>query len=302
MNPSLKHKVKWRLRCLLNERRGKSINSIFLNLSPFNSKIQDKLILREIRNNRKLKKLIKIKEGNGTLLFDFGLMKIKYPSDHHLIGLLSDYISLIYPSQTNERQDFLFSSLLEGPYEQKEVFLNNGDYVIDAGANVGLFSIFAGKKIGAEGKVFSFEPIFQTKKILDENIVLNDIQNIETFELALGGEKGFKKFSFDIRKLGGASGFFTKGKVKEKVRTITLGKFMKEKKVPKIDFIKADIEGMERNFLKGAERTIKKFKPKISICSYHRPDDPRILEEIIKGFVPGYHLIHRYKKIYAWLP
>ncbi|MGC9049063.1 MAG: FkbM family methyltransferase [Patescibacteria group bacterium] len=71
--------------------------------------------------------------------------------------------------------------------------------------------------------------------------------------------------------------------------------------VKQIDFIKVDIEGMERNLLAGAEKTIKKFKPKIAIRTYHRPDDPEVLERMIKSFVPEYNIIKTSKVFYIFL-
>ena len=47
-----------------------------------------------------------------------------------------------------------------------------------------------------------------------------------------------------------------------RINGITLDKFLeKNKKIKKIDFIKIDTEGHELEVLKGAEKTIKKFKP-----------------------------------------
>lgn len=75
---------------------------------------------------------------------------------------------------------------------------------------------------------------------------------------------------------------------------------MKENKIPKIDFIKVDVEGMERDLLIGAEETIKRFKPKIAICIYHRPDDPEVIEGIIKKFVPTYKITKTNYKLFAY--
>jgi hypothetical protein len=43
--------------------------------------------------------------------------------------------------------------------------------------------------------------------------------------------------------------------------------------IPKIDFVKMDIEGAELSAIKGAASSIRKFKPKLAISLYHKPTD-----------------------------
>ncbi|HQB50890.1 MAG TPA: FkbM family methyltransferase [bacterium] len=66
--------------------------------------------------------------------------------------------------------------------------------------------------------------------------------------------------------------------------------------------MKADIEGAERLMLKGAEQTIRRFKPSIAIRIYHLPDDPEVIEAMLKEFVPEYK-IEKFgrKTLYAYL-
>jgi hypothetical protein len=66
-----------------------------------------------------------------------------------------------------------------------------------------------------------------------------------------------------------------------------------------VDFIKSDIEGYERNLLLGAKNTLKKFAPKLAICTYHLPDDPQVLESIIKDANPDYKVVHLRHKLFA---
>lgn len=53
-------------------------------------------------------------------------------------------------------------------------------------------------------------------------------------------------------------------------------------------FIKMDIEGSELEALKGAENIIRKHKPRLAICVYHRPEDMYTLPNIIKSFRGDY--------------
>ncbi len=186
----------------------------------------------------------------------------------------------------------------EGPYEKGQVQLNEGDIVIDAGANIGLFSLLASKKIGNKGKVLAFEPINEAKELLQQNIQENNLQNILIAPYALGDENKRVTFSLDEGLLGSSS-VFKKGSKTEDVNQVTLDEYIDANNIQKIDFIKADIEGAERDFLKGAKKTIKKFKPKLAICIYHLPDDPKVIEELLSSFVPEYTFVKTDTKIFA---
>jgi hypothetical protein len=77
---------------------------------------------------------------------------------------------------------------------------------------------------------------------------------------------------------------------------------VKQKNLKKINFIKADIEGAERDMLRGAKETLRTMHPKLAICEYHLPDDPEVLEAIIKEANPNYVIEHKYMKLYAYVP
>jgi hypothetical protein len=49
----------------------------------------------------------------------------------------------------------------------------------------------------------------------------------------------------------------------------------------RVDFLKADIEGAERHALTGAADTIRRFVPKMAICTYHNAEDVRIIPEVV---------------------
>jgi hypothetical protein len=74
---------------------------------------------------------------------------------------------------------------------------------------------------------------------------------------------------------------------------------VEENNIECVDFIKADIEGFEREMLKGATNVLKKFAPKLAICTYHLHDDPEVLEKIIKEANPDYTVVHLKRKLYA---
>lgn len=55
-----------------------------------------------------------------------------------------------------------------------------------------------------------------------------------------------------------------------------------------VTFIKADVEGMEMALLKGAQKTIQQFKPKMALCAYHYPSDLYEIAEYVRSLVPEY--------------
>ena len=61
----------------------------------------------------------------------------------------------------------------------------------------------------------------------------------------------------------------------------------------KVTFIKMDIEGSELEALKGAENVIRRDKPRLAICIYHKPEDLYEIPLWIKETVPEYKLYVR---------
>jgi len=54
-----------------------------------------------------------------------------------------------------------------------------------------------------------------------------------------------------------------------------------------------DVEGAELESLKGAEKTIRRDRPKLAICIYHKPEDMTEIPLFIKELVPEYKLYVR---------
>lgn len=61
-----------------------------------------------------------------------------------------------------------------------------------------------------------------------------------------------------------------------------------------LGFIKLDIEGAEREALRGGEKTIKRCRPILAVCAYHLQDDLLVLSEYIESLNCGYHLFLRH--------
>lgn len=79
--------------------------------------------------------------------------------------------------------------------ENSRLHLQKGDVVIDAGANVGDFTIKAAIKVGKFGKVIALEPNAHNVQILKKNIERNNLQNVVIIEKALSNKDGTTLFS-----------------------------------------------------------------------------------------------------------
>jgi FkbM family methyltransferase len=133
--------------------------------------------------------------------------------------------------------------------------LNEG-VVIDVGAHIGAFSIYA-SRVMPKAKVFSFEPFPDNYELLTANIKLNGCSNITAFNQAISNIEGIQEFYFSDSK-----DFVTMSlhndRVKQLfnveprriyVKTRTIEQFIQEKNIKLIDFLKLDCEGAEYNIL-----------------------------------------------------
>jgi FkbM family methyltransferase len=195
----------------------------------------------------------------------------------------------------------------EGPYGYTDggfdVSVKAGDAVIDAGAFIGDFSAYAAVK----GAVcYAFEPTEETFQTLKRTAELNGGKVIPV-QKGLGSIEGEVELFIDTGNAGGntvnakRSGDSLRKKNISTVKITTIDTFVREQGLTKIDFIKADIEGAERDMLAGARNTLRDFAPKLAICTYHLPDDPQVLERLILDANPNYKVRHGPKKLYASL-
>jgi len=158
--------------------------------------------------------------------------------------------------------------------------------IIDAGANVGTFSLYAAK-LGAK-KVYAFEPVKNTFDILKKNIVLNKVEGtVQPINLALGDKAGDALISFVSAGDEGASiEFFDGSKHTQNVIVTTVDKFMASKE--KVDLIKMDVEGYEAKVIKGSAKTLKKFKPVLCFSAYYKPGDKEFLPRVVRAIRKDY--------------
>jgi len=72
---------------------------------------------------------------------------------------------------------------------QMQAILRPGDGVVDAGANLGSYTIPFAERVGREGKVLAFEPFRWLHQLVTANVALNGLSNVWTYNMALGEKK-----------------------------------------------------------------------------------------------------------------
>ncbi len=141
--------------------------------------------------------------------------------------------------------------------------------IVDIGAQSGLYSLYA--KYLPKSQFYSFEPFSQTYQLLNDNIRLNGITNVKTYNIGLSNVKGecvlnTSKTHNGLHTLGSNPLRFS-DIVPVTIRVDTIDNMFYENDIP-VDFIKIDTEGWEYFILQGGEKTIQKYKPFIQMeCS-----------------------------------
>ena len=148
--------------------------------------------------------------------------------------------------------------MLTGNWERDTVrlferTLRPGDVVLDLGAHVGYFTLIAARCVGAEGRVYAFEPEPSNYRLLQSNVVRNGYRHVITVPLAVSDRSG----TAELRTSGldnGQHSLYATGRPERRrqlVRTIRLAEFLATEGIARVDWIKMDLEGAEEAALRG---------------------------------------------------
>jgi len=158
--------------------------------------------------------------------------------------------------------------------------VSSGDYVVDGGAFKGETAFWFLSK-GA-GKVYAFEGDSISFEVLSKNVSFDRVEDkIIPVKALLSDKDGVYKI-----KMTGSSSSSILVNGGTEVESITLDSFVIKNNIEHIDFIKLDVEGAELDVLNGARETIKKFKPKMAISVYHKPDDIILITSFLHELLP----------------
>jgi FkbM family methyltransferase len=184
-----------------------------------------------------------------------------------------------------------------------KMLCKRGDIVFDIGANIGSHALPMASHVGAEGRVYAFEPVPWAMNRMKRNLELNDFGNLVLEPIALSDKNEEVEMKFRASfKIGSKSGVGPEGKIDEswwneceqvRVRMETLDSYVASHHIGRIDLIKLDVDGFEGKVIRGARETLKRLGPKIIMevapaWTEMRGDDIkdilRALEQIGYGF------------------
>lgn len=162
-----------------------------------------------------------------------------------------------------------------GRYEPNEFcllqrILKPGMTFIDAGANVGLYSIFAARRVGSQGNVLAIEPSGREFESFQKNAELNALANVRLVRKALSDRAAEVELSVaPLSKSGhntlGAFAYDTPLDHRERVQAERLDDLVRSEGLARVDVIKMDVEGGEMAALRGAVETLQKFRPVVLV-------------------------------------
>ena len=171
------------------------------------------------------------------------------------------------------------TAFIRGSYEsfKTEAYQRSveaGDVVYDIGGHVGYYAVVASVLAGESGRVFTFEPRPLNIAYIKKHVRANRLSNIEVIEAAVSDSSGSARFE---SRTGTGTGRLSAGGDLE-VRTVVLDDLIDGSRYPPPDFVKIDIEGGEVCALRGMERSISSYRPKLLVATHGDEEHSFVLD------------------------
>jgi FkbM family methyltransferase len=175
---------------------------------------------------------------------------------------------------------------------------NFDEAFVDGGAFVGdTLERFIWENLGTFRHIYAFEPGYRQFRAMEQRVQrlavewAFDCANVSLVRAGLSDSQGRMSCTFlnDAPLRHGLSNFEseteTAGDDPMSAQVLTLDSYLDGRQV---SFIKADVEGMEMELLRGAQQTIRACKPKMALCVYHYPSHLFEVAEYVRALVPEY--------------
>lgn len=178
-----------------------------------------------------------------------------------------------------------------------------GDHVIDGGGCLGDTALAFAQDVGRDGHVYTFDPMLKHCEIMREAFQMNPrlASRIDLFDVGLANADSERDASHSTQQPINPG-----ARLEEGLPTRTIDGLVASNKVTKIDFLKMDIEGSELGALQGGELSLRRWRPRLAISLYHRPEDffsiPLWLNSLDCGyrfFLDHYTIHHEETVLYA---
>lgn len=152
--------------------------------------------------------------------------------------------------------------LFFGYYEAAErrlmnSILQNGDVFVDVGANVGVYTLIASRRVGAKGAVYSFEPNPDVAAQLKRNLAANNCPNVTLFQIPLSSQRAICKLQMPANGFDAWSSLANPvmeepGCLELEIESDSWDNLYLQRTLRKPTFMKIDVEGWESRVMEGA--------------------------------------------------
>lgn len=191
--------------------------------------------------------------------------------------------------------DYFRQICTEDQYLPKDIInLDSNEFIVDAGAGIGDTLIELYDRLGDNYEhIYSFEPDDKCYLKASSVILNNNMKKVTIFKKGLWSNDSILYFKESDIQGSSKTVENNNNLYLTEIEVVTLDSIIKTP----ISFIKMDIEGAELDALKGAQKLIKKYKPKMAICVYHKNEDIIEIPNFIKLLVPEYKFFLRHHNI-----
>ena len=156
----------------------------------------------------------------------------------------------------------LYGEWSYGEIEAIGQFVGQDSNVVEVGSNIGSHTAFIARDLCPNGRIFAFEPRRVLFQILCTNMILNDITNVDARQCAVGEKSSTlheRVMDLETEDNFGALALGSQDGDGEEIRIVTLDSLLDC--LPKIQLLKADVEGHELAVLKGAHDLLTRDRP-----------------------------------------
>ncbi len=162
--------------------------------------------------------------------------------------------------------------------------------IIEGGVFDGSETVLFRERMKPGGRIYGFEPNIESFRRGPYYERLNAASEVKIIPLGLWSHKDkfFLTDQCSASKIISPQGVTLSSATLLSIETISIDEFVHEQCVGKVDFIKMDIEGAELDALKGGVETLKRDRPQLAICIYHKKEDffqiPLFLDSILTNY------------------